>query len=172
MSNRLLVYDATDTKTVAGKFYSLGAVVFSHHFDVVHGAESVEDAMRVISSMPWEEVQVWGHGRPGGPMISNREFSPLDNRWRKIGLVWFRSCSVFRGVEGAEFANLMSRHNGIGVAGHTYEIGTWGLHSGLYALRPKGKAWWNVHEKGVSRPFARRTIAATRMSLPDWAFEK
>lgn len=165
---RLLIYDATD-KSYIGQSWRVGAFLFQGLFDSVVGVKDIQEARDAFGDQGnwWDEIQIWGHGAAGAPMIGRSSFRP-DEKWR-ASLVWFRSCYVLRGQAGYEFAFDMAQ-TGTAVAGHTRLIGPWGMHSGLYALHENQDPWWSIHDKGGSAPWLPRTIPATEMELPPWAF--
>jgi len=129
----------------------------------------------------WDEIQFWGHGQPGRPLMADMPltqtfalaFSALLN---KDSLVWFRMCSVWYGSKGIEFANQVVRNLGCRVAGHTHVTG-FPRQSGLYSVRPGQNAEdiiplypdgpeWDKLKSGREQP---RTIKALEMSIPeDW----
>jgi hypothetical protein len=171
---RILLYDTTagwlSTAWRAGA--SLG------RFDRVVGVSTPAESYAAIRSAAespggLDEVQIWGHGSPGAPVIDGERLytyalgaalrpSPVRS------LVWFRSCAVFAGAVGQSFAADLAALD-VRVAGHTRVIGApW--QSGLYALRPGQVPHWSALDGGGSGPFLHHTILVTRMSLPDWAY--
>jgi len=124
-----------------------------------------------------DTLQLWSHGQPGKPLLNNK---PIESAFVKFlsvcvtpkSLVWFRSCSVFYGQTGLEFAERTVQELHCRVAGHTRIIG-WPRQSGLYSVRP------NQHfvdpfdqivpdwKKNVSSRTAPHTIWAGAMTFPN-----
>jgi len=126
------------------------------------------------------EVQIWGDGASGLPMIAGKPMSEAFIRRIQVSvgpesLVWFRMCSVLFGGKGQAFAERTAKELGCRIAGHTHTIGV--LQSGLYSLgpgeSPHVSTWgprdevlagdWTKLESGWREP---RTIFCARMSLP------
>lgn len=126
-----------------------------------------------------KELQIWGHGEPGKPLIAGKPpvsvlptFMELLARLVTPGsLVWFRSCSVFFGEKGRAFAERTANELNCRVAGHSHVIGPW--QSGLFSVAPgMHQGWvdpepmvdWRDHKSG---PFQPRTIFCARMAVPE-----
>jgi len=117
-------------------------------------------------------IQIWSHGVPGNVYIGKQiiqdsfieTLKPLVN---KNSLIWFRSCDVFFGLAGQQFAKKMIYKLGCRIAAHTRTIGfPW--QSGLYSCGPDRMPYWVV-ETGTPKESSRNdahTIFAGSMSFP------
>ena len=128
-----------------------------------------------------DEIQVWGHGSPGQPLIATQPiehnhlliFHAMLKPYDRRPLVWFRSCSVFFGAKGQRFARKAADDLGCLVAGHTRVI-WFPWQSGLYVAKPGVEPDWPV-DQGEPKDFrssriAPHTIFAGRMSIPkEWS---
>lgn len=176
---KVLVFDTAE-KSYLGFLWKAGAFLLSVFFDKVIPAKTWEEALESVFEFATEqntlldEVQVWGHGLPGQPLIAGKAMPTDDYRISISKRWWFRSCGVFSGLIGHEFASSFSLR-GIEVAGHTTVMGRWALHPNLYALRSKQyPSWSQKRHKDYNKPslLSPRTILALQVTLPDWAFEE
>lgn len=186
MTIHVLAYDATP---IAGKplgverMWARGAKLFAPRFDVVIRATDWEQVLSEMETLRMQrgaheriELQVWGHGAPGVPLIGGAGAPEGDRRWGAVDLVWFRSCSVSRTASGRDFMKAIAAH-GCDVAAHMVVIGPWGAQSCLYGLRAGAEPWWVNQDEvqtyidlGTSRPWYPRTVMFWHMRCPDWAF--
>lgn len=157
-----------------------GGAVFRGHFDEVVGCNSVKEAVDVIEMFAVRhqgvkrEVQWWGHGFNGAPMIGDGKLTTRYhiNAIMSVEEIWFRTCYVARGDRGRAFMQHCA-DVGTSVLAHPCIIGTWGMHSGLVGVKAGEKVWWNDGEfEFSSRPHLPRTISTLRMSVPEWAWER
>ena len=74
----------------------------------------------------------------------------LRGKLKQDSVVWFRSCSVFHGEKGHEFAKAYRDFFNCSVAAHTYLVST--FQSGLYILDPGEAVNWSVNEGGTKIP--------------------
>jgi len=180
-TRKILIFDDAD-KGIAGRAWRIGAKIFGHSFDDVIAATSVRRAMQDLERIfplgkPHSvdvEVQIWGHGFDGRPRIAGETITHDMPALLVADTLWLRSCSVMHGEAGHNFSEYLAQR-GVDVVGHCGIIGPWGAHSGLVGLRasPDARAWWKRDEYAQrSHPFAPRTIPATQMSIPRWAFEQ
>lgn len=185
MSNpyKIMAFDNTYDDVFLGveATWRYGAWLFGSSFQKVVAATSWNDILDAVVKAKAEdpsrdiELQVWGHGAQGAPIIGSFAANPVDIRWSKVGTVWFRSCLVAGGVKGLSFMEQLAKQ--CRVAAHTVIIGAnWGAASYLYGLEKGGKPTWpsltlNVDPtKPLSSPAAPRTIMFWDMKLPEWAF--
>lgn len=167
---RVLIYDATETRMV-GKSWALGAKLFKRHFNCICAASSWAEAASVVSCVPVvDELQYWGHGYPGAPILNDEPMTVefVDALAAKVtpdSLVWFRVCSAFSGPRGIAFAQDMVEELGCRVASYTRDIGFY--QSGLYSIRPGLGARWDPQDNGKSYPWpCRHTVTCLRVSMP------
>lgn len=152
---RVLFYDDTET-TYLGASWRLGALLFSMRgaFDLVQPVTSWEQFCAILDGLGERSVkaiQLWGHGRPGAPLIANRppNFVSLSSslervRYSSRSSVWFRSCNVATGTQGREWMGSLACEAGLRVAGHTFIIGP--LQSGLRVALPDDAPSWSATE--------------------------
>lgn len=173
---RICYYDATPGSILTAEFwYSIGAWAFAWAFDGVVAVKSVKEFLDHLAKngKPGDEVQLWGHGRPGGPCIAGKEVPADAKEWKAIegGSVWFRSCKVAQGERGAAYANTINEA-GVSFLGHLSNIGTGG-HSYLVGSTPQMRPWWNKKLKPEhSNIFAPNSVLPSKMTIPNWAFKK
>lgn len=176
---RVMLFDTTagalSTLWSAGR--SLG------RFDAVLPVRSWDEALDALAALPpVAELQFWGHGRAGAPLIDGRPLLSLRSfgaaaRFAQVpgAVVWWRACDVFSRGAGVDFALNATRLTGAAHVGHTRVVSwPWPVcQSGGYALRPGEPVWWDAYEgvrpDGSSRgshPFAPNTCLSTRMQVP------
>ena len=180
---RVLVYDST--AGFLSTLWSIGR--FLSKWDLVIAAKSWEHAIDEMLTLgePVEELQFWGHGTAGGPLINGApvtkyrlvaikdacRFSEAENPF-----IWWRACDVFSRAAGVDFALAAVETTGCAHVGHTRVISApWPfLQSGGYGLRPGEKVKWDEYEgvtkEGLSKgshPFAPNTCLVTTMSVPE-----
>ena len=191
---RVLVFDRTQKALT--KAWSAGSVLYRglRRIDVSKGVASWDEAFAFLREVegPIEELQYWGHGKWGearadAQILSARSLSrhhahreQLDALKAKLApgaLVWFRCCETFGAAPGIAFAEQLSEHLGVRVAGHTYVIGF--NQSGLHGLGPGARATWDPAEglaEGTpespvrshpSRPWAPHTITCLQGRVPE-----
>lgn len=126
----------------------LGAV------DEYHGVSSWDEVLEILSKKEGiDSLQYWGHGSPGRVYLAGKFVHP--SQWLELkgrfasdkSLLWFRCCSVFRGLPGFEFSKIVSDGLGVIVAGHTRIIGP--VQGGLHTRSPGTQPSWPVDEKDV-----------------------
>ena len=180
---KIVIYDPTDKKLSwiwklgSWLYYMLGVV------DLVIAEKTIQECFKKLPlAHEIEEIQFWCHGWPGY-IVWNGEFknasvfnTPL---LKENGLLWFRSCSTMTGVPGRNFAEQVATFQNGKVAAHTFNIGNWGLQSGLRVHDPKNPKWdWPLDE-GIaegeptkplkllwSGPFKPATVTALHSSIP------
>lgn len=181
---RLVIYDPTDKRL--SPIWAAGARLYKAMgwIDAYAPASTIASALSVIGerSRFLDELQIWGHGSPGWVHLGRARYGASDVRWRNLGdamdrggLIWLRSCAVFQGPEGQHFARQLSYETGCRVAGHTHDIGHWGLQSGLRTYHYRdGDCRWPIDEGrsqpfgaiNPSRPWAPRTVTAMTPRVP------
>lgn len=184
MKYKIMAYDNTYEDVILGveATWRYGAWLFGASFQKVVAATSWDDILNAVVAAKAEdpsrevELQVWGHGAQGAPIIGKYAANAADIRWSKVASVWFRSCLVAGGVKGLSFMETLAKQ--CRVAAHTVIIGAnWGAASYLYGLEKGGKPTWpsitlNVDPvKPLSSPAAPRTVMFWDMNLPEWAFD-
>jgi hypothetical protein len=179
--NRVVVYDTTDKYlSPLWAFWAwVGRVLGIYSF--VHGFSSWEEFTSFLSKYPKGSIfdlQIWGHGGPGTIYFNgigksfktdSEELKVLENIIEPYsGLVWFRSCSVFKGKKGHEFAQRVSSAIQANVAAHTYIIGTWGLSSGLHVVGPGNKftPHWDLEEGSNAEGGSKQSFLTDRPFIP------
>jgi hypothetical protein len=169
---KIICYDDTEPGLL-GASWRVGAWALARGADVWPCRDVVDVYNAVHSAKPDEvcEVQLWGHGMPGRPLVDHvgLDIERLIDaiRCRQLTL-WFRSCSVMR---DRAWVHRLTHH--ASVAGHTGVIGPWAMHSGLVGVRCGGRIWYDPSDPkllGSSAPWKTRTIPATQMTLPEWAW--
>lgn len=156
----------------------------SSYFHVVLPAKNWREATDSISRVVDREsprsvcIAVWGHGRKADPLIGDTKFKPheLASVVRgAMGYIWFRSCDVFQGVEGQEFAVDVADITSLTVYGHTRVISKgpppFGLlnaayQSGGYGLRPDESPHWDPDDRGFSSRRAPNTVTVFQHHPP------
>lgn len=178
---RVLLYD--DTQGFLTRCWRIGSRL--SRWDAIIAASSWQEAVQRIALLPdgIRELQFWGHGTDGQPLIAQRMLSSyitdlsVAGRFHKIpnSLIWWRACNVFGGARGRDFAIAAPRVTGCAHVGHTRVI-SWPwpfLQSGGYAIRPGEKVHWDPFE-GItpdgkylgSNPLAKNTCLVTTMTVP------
>ena len=132
-----------------------------------------------MAGKPWDMVQLWSHGVPGHPYMGGDKYTAredkealrmIGNVMNPKGTVWFRSCAVFSGSVGHDFAQRAAGLLGCRVAGHTFNIGPW--QSGLHTLAPGDQPKWSTVEGNRdgtplwSAPWEPNTITALQWTIP------
>jgi hypothetical protein len=180
---RLLIVDGTARKGLLDEFWSIGAFVAhaTGFFDATYRAKNWSEALGWLTvnakRRAIDEVHIWGHGNPGvswlgldridADTIRGKHKMAIAELCGRIGLIWFRQCSVFQGSVGQRLASDLAYLFGATVAGHTREIGfPW--HSGLCMLEPSHAPNWSVEDAGKSGCMIPRTVFFARQSLPSW----
>lgn len=159
---RLLLAARGETSPVAFSWYAGSPLArIAGRFDGYWQPTSWEQALAWVCANSEThglgELHIWGHGAPGAPLIGGEAlpfgsrirlhrdlFADLRRMCSPSTLIWFRSCAVFHGAAGKDFAERLSCALSCRVAGHTYNIGA--LHSGLHSLRSGEMATWPDHE--------------------------
>lgn len=127
------------------------AIPVSNWFDLA-------EALRRFKT--FDSVQVWGHGSPARPLLDGRapnaaDLALLSAIVRPMVLagggripIWvWRSCAVFSGTMGRNYAAMCTATFGCRVAGFTYNIGwRWGWQSGMHVLAPGFSPDWLATE--------------------------
>ena len=173
---KIILYDKTATgiQGLSWKIYSKIQIGWKS-IGVKSWAEAETELDKLRSKDFFDTLQIWSHGVPGNAYIGKQKIQdsfietlkPFVNR---DSLVWFRSCEVFFGKVGQNFANKMVKQLGCRIAAHTRTIGfPW--QSGLYSCGPDRKPYWVV-ETGIPKVSNRNdlhTIFAGSMNFPnDW----
>lgn len=120
--------------------------------DAYYGASSWDDAFGWLKSHDrfFTSIQYWGHGSPGCVYLAGRtmRWSECVERLRYHVLsgtvLWFRTCSTFRGTSGHELSEALADGLVCTIAGHTRIIGL--VQGGLHTRRPYKPASWPVSE--------------------------
>lgn len=181
---KIMAYDNTyaDVRFGVEATWRYGAMLFGSRFNEVIAASSWNDILVAVTAAkaadPQREIelQVWGHGAKGAPLIGRYAANPSDVRWANAHTVWFRCCYAFAGAEGKVFAAKMAEK--CRVVAHTVIIGAnWGAHSYTYGLEKGALPTWpevtaDVDPiKPLSSPMAPRTVMFWDMTVPAWAFK-
>jgi hypothetical protein len=204
---RLLLYDRTcapgarDGRPIPlSPAWRAGAWLYRSldRIDLCFGAASWREAIDwILATRPEArigEIQYWGHGQWGEALcgfdrLDRGAFargSPLADGLRVLrgrlldggeSLLWFRTCQLFGGRAGHDFARASADFFEARVAGHTFVIG---FHqSGLHSLKPGQAPGWPLEEgiaRGTpdepqlarpSRPWAVNTITCLHGRIPD-----
>jgi hypothetical protein len=178
---KVIIYDASVGGFLGASWASWAKVQAARGWKVL-GVKSWDDAIGKLTQRllfedgSVDEIQLWGHGSPGIPLIGGEQITTnvvvvLRRVLTAGSLVWFRMCSVFFGEKGRQFAEQTSRILGCRVAGHTHIIGP--FQSGLYSVSPGKGTDWDLRydatpwRKVVSGWWEPRTILCTRMSVPE-----
>jgi|9_EtaG_2_1085328.scaffolds.fasta_scaffold00002_114 hypothetical protein len=176
---RILLYD--NTQGFMSWIWWLGSFLSSwdHKAGVASWDEAITEAAKCRA--PVREIQFWGHGVAGSPLINGFSVSSEmlyglaeAARFRRVAnpFIWFRCCEVFSRSSGERFAIAAVRATNATIIAHTRVIGI--FQSGGYALRPGECVWWDSYE-GIdnntgrttrSQPWYKNTIFAFRMSVP------
>ena len=158
---RLIVWD----RTAPGLRHAwrLGARLYSGlgRIDAAFPVATWDEALGWLAQArePIGEIQYWGHGRWGRPLVAadaldasalrpgHRLTAKLDavrERLAPDALVWLRTCEAFGARAGHDFAMRLADRLGARVAGHTFVIGA--LQSGLHGLLPGHTPDWPADE--------------------------
>jgi hypothetical protein len=138
--------------------------------------EALEWAADVEPDRPIKEIQYWGHGSPGKAWMGRKTltknaFEPGTNRdalmriktrLTEDSLIWFRTCSMFSGDRGHDFAKVWADNMQCRIAAHTYIIGP--FQSGLHSLGPGEEPKWPRTE-GIAEGTPKRILKG-RWSMP------
>ena len=174
---RVVIYDATDTSKnpELSDAWRAGARLYRAlgRFDRILGAKSWAHAFSWLRGLgKVDEVQYWGHGKPGRIYLNLVPLEPLDLEGVDVrDIFWFRTCASFAGVAGHQLAQQLTSALGCHVAAHTYNIGL--LQSGLHTLAPTERPYWSVKDglgkngKALwSAPWSPRTVHCLESHIP------
>lgn len=175
----LIIYDTTDR--VLSPIWRAGARLYrvmgwADHAVGVKDWPTFWSAARMNAP---REVQLWGHGGPGYPLIAGRWMDEADALLHPATThLWFRACSVFCGTLGRRFAGRMADQLQVDISAHTHQIGQWGFQSGLHTHQPHQIPAWSAMDGNdgtadvpISRrsgPLEPRTITALTPRVPTW----
>lgn len=180
---RIVVHDTAERGWPwLGVWWAIGARVLSGA-GVVIGARSWGEAcLRIDSAVRRNlgrpvQLQIWGHGYQGAPLIAGEPLSPylrmLSDAIARPGgepddgsSVWFRSCDVAEGPRGHAFMRDAVAKLGVPVIAHCAVISLpypWQQRE-ICALRPGEDVWWSLD--GSELP----ACSTLRMAPPAWAF--
>lgn len=168
---RLMIYDATcrnrPRPVGLSHIWRAGALLYGgvRRLDRSRGVSSWAEALTWLAEVEpgrtIAEIQYWGHGKWGRPLIDRQPLEraalapnhPLHGQLRAIrrrlapggeALWWFRTCEAFGARAGHEFARDWSDFFGCRTAGHTHIIAFY--QSGLHTLRPGQTPDWPEDE--------------------------
>lgn len=137
-----------------------------HCFDYVIGVKSWDHMADFLGRWPDEyftEIQVWGHGKRGHPLINGTSIEAhhaedMKRATQEDAIIWFRQCAVFADNVGRQFATNFSCLANRRIAAHTFNIAL--SHSGLHVIHPyhhpdwpedeglkDGKVLWSRYDK-------------------------
>jgi hypothetical protein len=173
-----MIYDSTD---LLSPIWSAGQHL--GNFKLVIPADSWETAYDALSNVDEriQHIQVWGHGTFGKPVINNNQVDltllkeSLKKKITGSSVIWFRSCSVFAGDDGHDFAKDVTQTLDCKVAAHTFIVSNpWITHqSGGHGLMPGQIPYWSKIEgidadgKSIgSSPWKPNTCLVTDMMVP------
>ena len=181
--NRVILYAASERGPLGWSWAAWAKVQSARGWKSI-GAKSWNEVGEYFRQLALDgdkigEVQFWGHGQPGGPLIAGGVMpSHVTERLSQVvtpeSLVWFRMCSVFFGEKGREFAEVIAQRLGCRVAAHTRIIGPW--HSGLFSVGPDAIQWhkrpWETGQPDNWRDWkssrtAWHTVFCTTMKIPE-----
>ena len=150
---RVTIYDRNPGPGFSNKFLKFSwflGCFFQKLFgkvDAYYGATSWDDALTWLAARPGHlmSIQYWGHGSPGRVWLGRKRLLVEDCKVirEKVlpgSVIWFRACSVFRGLAGYDFSADLSNLLGCTVAGHTRIIGP--LQGGLHTRKPNTPPSW------------------------------
>lgn len=199
---RLMIYDKTalddgfdlrQTNDSLTMSWVLGAKLYKGTRSVDHakGVSSWAEALDWLNTFDGiTQIQFWGHSGPGVASIGGEALSLRSRSHEDLGpklmmlktklapgaIWWFRSCALFCGTRGQEFAQGFAEHMNCKVAAHTHIIAMW--HSGLHTISPGEAPSWPLTE-GIelgtpdriekikwSKPWYKHTIVCLRGSIP------
>ena len=129
MSNRLLIYDASE-KSFLGLLWKIGAALAWFYFDKILPVKNWQDFQNKVEELgnKYEEVQFWGHGSPGYIYINN--YSNKNTAWEilsrvlnKGAIVWLRVCSFASQEMGKAAMERVSSTLGARLIANTHSIG-------------------------------------------------
>lgn len=181
---RIVAHDAEESGwPFLGVWWAVGAAVLSGA-DVRIAARSWAEAIARIESAVRRnpgravDLQVWGHGYQGSPLIAGEELRPhlralayaLAPAPREDDgtTVWFRACDVAEGTRGHTFMRDAVAALGVPVLAHCAVISLpypWEQRE-ICALRPGESPWWSL--SGSELP----SCSTLRMSPPRFAFQR
>lgn len=169
-----VVYDRAERSPLR-TLWALGMAVNRTRHDIA--ARSWADAYAKLRELslqrPIRELHVWGHGAPARPLIDGRSVNldALAAALPDLELVWWRSCSVHRGVRGKEFAIQAVRTLHATSVGHCQVISSpnflrqRGICAYTKAQLLSGKApWWDNEGRGLPG------VSTLRMTVPRKAY--
>lgn len=144
---RVAICDVNTFPGVWQKFLALSWRIgcFLHklfgQLDDYHVATSWDDAFTWLETRPkpLTSIQLWGHGAPGtmwvaGEQLTHTHFGRIVDSVTPETVVWFRTCSTFRGTRGQDFAVYLATLLKCTIAAHTRTIGV--FQSGLHTIEP------------------------------------
>lgn len=148
--------------------------------DDYHAIDSWTEAKEWLNSKgPISQIQYWGHGSSGTVWLAEevvpmKEWLSLKPCLAPDALIWFRTCSTFKGWYGQYFSKTLADGLNCTIGGHTRVIGIW--QGGLYTRKPNSFASWSMNEGGEPSKLRedfkfwnRNTIFCMRTSIPkDW----
>lgn len=175
---KIIFYDTTETRPTSMSpvplswLWKLG-VSFSGA-DLVFPVSSWEEMYDRLAELEViDDIQVWGHGRPGGPLIAGRHpdlvmlAASLAGKTTPATTLWWRSCDVHRGAVGHAFARRVSLLLDVVSVGHCAVI-SWPnplIQKAICALRPEESPWWP--EDGIGL----KSVLTTTMRVPMKAYK-
>lgn len=153
---KLIIYD--ETQGLLTLCWRIGAalMVMLGRADRAFGVSEWEGFFRAALDCDGTiaRLEFWGHGHSGGVSINGvaladaHELGRLksESKMAAGALLWWRTCSAFRGAAGHQFALDCAWSLGCRVAGHTFVIWLW--QAGLHVLEPGATPGWDVAEGG------------------------
>ena len=147
--------------------------------DAYHVAKSWDDAFTwlEVQPKPLTSIQLWGHGAPGtmwvaGQQLDQTQFKRIIRSVIPESVVWFRTCSTFRGQEGYDLSKYLTDLLQCTVAAHTRTIGV--FQSGLHTRKPNQIPSWpltetdegNKHLVYLGLQWGNNTILCLRTKIP------
>lgn len=175
---KIVFYDTTETKPTSLSpvpltwLWRLG-VKFTGA-DKVFGVSSWEEVYDHLEALDQvDEIQVWGHGRPGSPLINGHHpdlvllATVLSGKTTEATTIWWRSCDVHRGSLGHAFARRCSLLLNVVSVGHCAVI-SWPnplIQKAICALRPEEMPWWPEDGSGLPN------VWTTTMKVPMKAYK-
>lgn len=184
---KLAIYDAAENSPIgwswaAGARLYKASGLFQHVVAARSWTQGLQDAVALARKYRFDEVQFWGHGRPGRISVDGESLKVNHDHRRLLvnlgfalepdALLWFRVCSAFAGAPGHRLAIDLMKTTQRRVASSTFIIGfPW--HSGQRSLRPGESPTWSLTEGLAadgellpSRANAPHTLPFTATRLP------
>ncbi len=174
---KILVRDTT--QNMLSRLWELGDMT-SPRFDMTIEADSWDDVYTALSRLNLppgvfiEEIQVWGHGQEGRPLINNKPVvlsylaNVLRGKTTKDTILWWRSCSTGQGSRGHVFAQDCVDILQVSCIFHCAVI-SWPnplIQKEICGLRPGQEVWWSL--SGSELP----SCSVMRREPPAWCFKK